>query len=88
MKTPNDIRETKLRTTNDIRNKLLELWEGYEKGEIDATTARTHIGFARATLDTLKVEIAAAHLSTSVIPPVTLQGVLKKQIKATEAQAA
>jgi hypothetical protein len=76
-----------MKSTTDIRNKLLDMWDKYEKGEVDALTARVHIGFARATLDTLKVEIAAAHLAagagtsaitTGIIPAVVLQGGTKK----------
>jgi hypothetical protein len=67
-----------MRDTGDIRTKLLTLWEKFDKGELDATTARTHIGFARATLDTLKVEIAAAHLSSLSIPVITLSGGVSK----------
>jgi hypothetical protein len=76
-----------MKSTTDIRNKLLDMWDKYEKGEVDAMTARVHIGFARATLDTLKVEIAAAHLAAGTgsgaipmgaLPPVTLVGGAKK----------
>ena len=61
-----------MKDTSQLRNKLLTLWAKFDKGEIDATEARTHIGFARATLDTIKVEIAAAHLSSAQIPAVPL----------------
>ena len=61
-----------MKDTTDLRNKILDLWNKYDKGEIDAKEARTHIGFARATLDTIKVEIAASHLSAVNIPAVPL----------------
>lgn len=61
-----------MKDTAGVRQKMLEMWGKFEKGEISSAEARVHIGFARATLDTLKVEIAAAHLSAAYIPPVTL----------------
>lgn len=64
--------------TAGLRSKLLNLWSDMENGKISPQEARTHIGFARATLDTLKVEIAAAHLNLPSIPAVSLDGPLKK----------
>ena len=61
-----------MKDTGQLRARLLKLWAQFDKGEIDATEARTHIEFARATLDTIKVEIAASHLSAAQIPPVPL----------------
>lgn len=58
--------------TEAIRNKMLALWAKFDSGKISAGEARTHIGFARTVLDSLKVDIAAAHLSESNIPTVTL----------------
>jgi hypothetical protein len=63
-----------MKDTQQLRNKLLKLWAAFDNGDIDSAEARTHIGFARATLDTLKVEIAASHLSAAQIPPVSLEG--------------
>jgi hypothetical protein len=53
-----------------LREKMLGMWEKFEAGEITGTDARTHIGFARTVLETLKVEIAAAHLNLVRIPPI------------------
>jgi hypothetical protein len=61
-----------MKTTNDLRNKLLRLWEKFDNGELDAAEARVHIGFARSALDTLKVEIAAASLGNVVISSLPL----------------
>lgn len=58
--------------TGEIRRKMLALWNRFDKGEIAASEARTHIGFARTVLETLKVEIAAAHLAQSHVPVVEL----------------
>jgi len=63
---------TSMNDTSQLRSKLLGLWNDFDEGKLDAAEARVHIGFARATLDTLKVEIAAAHLSAAVVPAVTL----------------
>jgi hypothetical protein len=61
-----------IRTTADIRAKILEVWRQVEKKEISASEARLHIGIARVLLETLKVEIAAAHLAKMDIPPVNV----------------
>ena len=61
-----------LKDTADIREKLLEVWRLVDEKKITATEARLHMGLARAILETLKVEIAAAHLSAQVVPPVTI----------------
>jgi hypothetical protein len=61
-----------IRTTADIRAKILEVWRQVEKKEISASEARLHIGLARVLLETLKVEIAAAHLARTDIPAVTV----------------
>lgn len=58
--------------TAQLRTKLLSLWADMERGKISPQEARTHIGFARAALDTLKVEIAAAHLNIAHVPAVSL----------------
>ena len=64
---------TVLRDTSDIRAKLLEIWKQVDDKSISLAEARLHISVARAVLDTLKVEIAAAHL-TQAIPSVPLEG--------------
>lgn len=61
-----------LRDTADIRNKLLQVWKLVDEKKISAGEARLHISLARAVLETLKVEIAASHLSQAQIPSVSL----------------
>jgi hypothetical protein len=51
---------------------MLMLWSKFEKGEVSAIEARVQIGLARTIIDTLKVEIAAAHLSQSEVPNMPL----------------
>ena len=63
---------TDLTDTGDVREKMLALWKKLDQGKISHTEARVHIGFARTVLDTLKVEIAAAHLNDSQLPKVPL----------------
>lgn len=63
-----------MRSTDDLRQKLLKFWSAFERGEVSTQDARIHIGFSRAVLDSLKVEIAAAHLNESNIPAVPLSG--------------
>jgi hypothetical protein len=58
---------------------MLSLWKKLEDGKLTHAEARVHIGFARTVLDTLKVEIAAAHLSEASLPHVPVAG---KRIKA------
>lgn len=55
-------------STSDIRNKIMALWGRLDRGEISHSEARVHIGFARTVLDTMKVEIAAAHLQSPPEP--------------------
>ena len=59
-----------IENTADIRARLLQIWRLVVAQKISTTQARLEIGLARAILETLKVEIAAAHLSTAQIPPV------------------
>jgi hypothetical protein len=61
-----------IRDTGDIRERLLKIWKLIDEKKISATEARLQISLARALLDTLKVEIAAVHLSQSQIPSVSL----------------
>lgn len=61
-----------LTDTGDIRQKMIDLWQKMENGKLSHAEARVHIGFARTVLDTLKVEIAAAHLDAG-IPRIPLQ---------------
>lgn len=58
--------------TADIRAKMLQLWQQLDDGKITATQVRLHIGIARTILETLKVEMAAAHLNRTQIDPVSV----------------
>jgi hypothetical protein len=63
---------TVMKDTADIRAKLLDIWKQIDKKEISSSEARLHISVARAILDTLKVEMTAAHLAQSNIPSVPI----------------
>jgi hypothetical protein len=63
-----------LKDTADIRAKLLEIWKQIDEKKISSSEARLHISVARAILDTLKVEMAAAHLARVDIPSVPILG--------------
>lgn len=63
-----------MKDTADIRAKLLEIWKQIDEKKISSSEARLHISVARAILDTLKVEMAAAHLARSAIPSVPIFG--------------
>lgn len=65
---------TQMKDTGDIRAKLLEIWGQVDAKQMSLAEARVHISLARAVLDTLKVEIAAAHLSQAHMPSVPLEG--------------
>jgi len=65
---------TILKDTADIRAKMLEVWKRLDEKKITVTEARLHIGLARAVLETLKVEIAAAHLAQAELPAVNVSG--------------
>lgn len=77
---------TDLTDTGDIREKMLALWKKVDQGKISHMEARVHIGIARTILDTLKVEIAAAHLEVAGIPKVPLAG--KKSLKVIQGKKA
>jgi hypothetical protein len=76
---------TDLTDTGDVREKMLALWRKLDQGKITHTEARVHIGFARTVLDTLKVEIAAAHLQDTSLPKVPLA---TKKVKVIQARRA
>ena len=61
-----------IKDTADIRAKLLDIWKRIDEKKISSAEARLHISVARAVLDTLKVEMAAAHLARTDIPSVPL----------------
>ncbi len=76
---------TDLIDTGDVRDKMLALWKKIDQGKISHTEARVHIGIARTVLDTLKVEIAAAHLQDLALPKVPLAGKRMKTIQGRRA---
>jgi len=61
-----------IKDTADIRAKLLDIWKQVDEKKISSSEARMHISLARAILDTLKVEMAAAHLAQENIPSVPI----------------
>ena len=63
-----------VRNTADIRAKLLEIWKQVDAKEISASEARLHISIARAVLETMKIEIAYAHLTQTQVPPMPIGG--------------
>ena len=63
-----------IKDTADIRARILEVWRLVDERKISAAEARLQIGLARTILETLKVEIAAAHLNQSQVPAVMLAG--------------
>jgi hypothetical protein len=63
-----------IKDTADIREKILKVWKLVDEKKISVAEARLHIGLARTILETLKVEIAAAHLASAQLPPVSFTG--------------
>ena len=61
-----------LKDTADVREKLLRVWKLVDEKKITMGEARMQVSLARAVLETLKVESAAAHLSQVQIPPVSV----------------
>lgn len=59
-----------IKDTQDIRNRILQIWKAVDEKKISTSEVRLHIGLARVILETLKVEIAAAHLNQQQIPTV------------------
>jgi hypothetical protein len=70
-----------LKDTADIRAKLLEIWKLVDEHKISSSEARLHISLARAVLETMKVEIAFAHLTQSTIPSVPIGGRVPLRIR-------
>lgn len=70
-----------LKDTADIREKLVKIWKLVDEKKISSSEARLHISLARAVLETLKVEMAAAHLAQQHIPhvPIARIGVRREQ---------
>jgi hypothetical protein len=58
--------------TADIRRKMLQIWRLVDEKKISTSEARLHIGIARTILETIKVEIAAAHLNQTNIDAVPI----------------
>lgn len=63
---------TIIKDTQDIRTRILHIWKLVDEKKITTSEARLHIGMARVILETLKVEIAAAHLNQQQIPSVPI----------------
>jgi hypothetical protein len=61
--------------TADIRDKMLKLWKLLDENKVSATQVRLHIGIARTILETLKVEMAAAHLNKAHIDAVPVHAI-------------
>jgi len=61
-----------VRDTADIREKMLQIWRLVDEKKISASEVRLHTTLARVVLETLKVELAAAHLARRDIPAVPL----------------
>jgi len=72
-----------IKDTADVRARLLAIWKQVDEGKITAAEARLHISLARALLDTLKVEIAAAHLAKTDIPAVSMRSADLRAISVT-----
>jgi hypothetical protein len=70
-----------IKDTADIRAKLLEIWNLIDQKKISSSEARLHISVARAILDTLKVEMTAAHLARTDIPSVPIMGLPPASIR-------
>ena len=60
-------------TTSDIRAKILHVWKLVDERKISHPEARLQMGLARTVLETLKVEIAAAHLARVDVPPIPVR---------------
>ena len=53
---------TMFKDTSDLREAMNKLYEGVEDGSVSNAAARVRVGIAKAMLDTIKVELAAASL--------------------------
>ena len=73
-----------MKDTADIRAKLLDIWKKIDEKKISSSEARLHISVARAILDTLKVEMAAAHLARTDIPAVPLSSTPRLPVRMRE----
>ena len=69
-----------IKDTGDIRDKLVKIWKLVDEKKITTSEARLHIGLARAILETIKVEIAAAHLNRVDLPSVPLGRVIEMPV--------
>jgi hypothetical protein len=66
-----------MKDTADIRERMLRIWKLVDEKKISASEARLHIALARTVLETLKVEIAAAHLNQTNLPSVSIGRVIQ-----------
>lgn len=73
-----------MKDTADIRAKLLDVWKKIDEKKISSSEARLHISVARAVLDTLKVEMAAAHLARADIPAVPISSGARLPVRMRE----
>lgn len=60
--------------TSELRDGLIALLADLESGNVSNSAARARVTIAKAILDTVKVEIAAASLGMA-INPVSLKGI-------------
>ena len=63
----------RLRDTNDLRQRLINIWSQHEAGTISNAVARTRAILAREILDTIKVEIVASRTGLTSFAPVSFQ---------------
>ena len=61
--------------TAEIRKKMLVIWKLVDEKKMPSGEVRLHISIARTILETIKVEIAAAHLNQAHIPAVSITGI-------------
>jgi hypothetical protein len=66
-----------MRNTAELQTKLQDALTKWERGKISGADMRTYIGFSRAILDTVKVELAMASLNLAKVEPVTFSGAEK-----------
>ena len=55
-----------MKTTEDLRNKMVQLYADIEAGKVTNSQARTRAYVAKTIVDTIKVEITAAALGKSI----------------------
>ncbi len=60
--------------TAEIRKKMLHIWKLVDEKKMPTSEVRLHVSIARTILETIKVEIAAAHLNQAQIPSIPIVG--------------